>query len=354
MDQTREPVLDYQKLSETVHSPTSDRVTSSNSRIPNKEITPPKKLSIIFPVFNEEDNLEALYQETVDVLKARSFDYELIFVDDGSKDRSRSIVRSLSERDPNVKALFFRRNYGQTAAMTAGVEYASGDVLLFMDADRQNDPADIPLMIDKLNEGFDVVSGWRKNRKDKAFSRKVPSKIANWIIRKIAGVPIHDLGCSLKAYRADLIKEVKLYGEMHRFIPIYVKAHGGMVTEIVVNHRPRTAGASKYGISRTFRVILDLIVVKFLMSYSTRPMHFFGGTAMWLLVACGISSMGLFYHKFINGVSMIRSPLLLLSAMLIILAVNMILMGILSEIQMRTYYESQDKKSFTIAEKLGL
>jgi glycosyltransferase involved in cell wall biosynthesis len=267
-------------------------------------------------------------------------------VDDGSTDASRKIIESLCSQDPLVKGIFFRRNFGQTAAMAAGIDHARGDIIVLMDADRQNDPADIPKLLKEIEEGHDVVVGWRKDRQDNTMSRKLPSYIANYLIRKIGGVKVHDLGCSLKAFRSQLIKEVKLYGEMHRFIPLYTTAHGGRLIEVVVNHRPRVAGKTKYGVMRTFKVILDLITVKFLMSYSTRPMYFFGSIGLSLFGLALLSSLFLLIHKFVNGISIIQSPLLILSAVLAILACNFILMGLLAEIMMRIYYDSSNRPSY--------
>jgi glycosyltransferase involved in cell wall biosynthesis len=310
------------------------------------------EVSIVVPVYNEEGNIAALFAEIRDVMTGLGKSYEVIFVDDGSKDRSRDIMRDLVERHSEVQAIFFRRNFGQTAAMAAGLEHAAGDVLMFMDADRQNDPVDIPKLLARVADGYDVVCGWRKQRKDTAVVRNFPSKIANWLIRKVSGVELHDLGCSLKAFRAEVIKDVKLYGEMHRFIPIYANAVGASITEIVVNHRRRVAGVSKYGLTRTFKVLLDLVTVKFLMTYFARPMHFFGMASIGLMLAALVTSGVMIFNKLYSDISMIRSPLLLLSAVLLILAVNFVLMGLLAEVQTRTYFESQGKANYKIKDVL--
>ncbi len=294
-----------------------------------------------------------LTKELYAALQPLNKTFEIIYVDDGSRDSSPQLLSSLAEQHDEVIAVFFRRNFGQTAAMAAGLDVAMGDVVMFLDSDRQNDPADIGKLLGKIDEGYDVVCGWRKDRKDKAVTRKLPSRIANWLIRKVGGVDIHDLGCSLKAFRREVIKEVKLYGEMHRFIPIYANAVGARITEMVVNHRARTAGVTKYGLKRTFKVILDLITVKFLMTYSARPMHFFGFWSFVLLLASGVSGLAMVANKIINDISMIRSPLLLLSAVFLMLAVNSVLMGLLAEVQSRTYYESQGKANYQIRQIVG-
>ena len=300
------------------------------------------KISIVLPIFNEVENINILYEEILGALSASGYDFEVIFIDDGSTDGSQDLIRNLCAKNSNkCKGVFFRRNFGQTAAMAAGIDHAKGDVLVFMDSDLQNDPHDIPALMAKLNEGFDVVAGWRKNRMDKAFSRILPSKIANWVIRSVTGVKVHDMGCSLKAFRIEIIRDVRLYGEMHRFIPVFADAAGGRVTEIVVNHRPRIHGSSKYGIDRTLRVILDLITVKFLLSYLRKPMHFFGGVGISLIALALGTLTSLLYFKLANGESMVRSPLLLLSAILFLLSIMSVLMGLLAEMQTRTYYESQ-------------
>ena len=311
-------------------------------------------ISLVLPVMNEEDNLVPLYEEIVETFRAREYDYEILFVDDSSQDDSRKIILDLSKRDSGVKGIFFRRNFGQTAAMSAGIDFSSKELIFLMDADRQNDPKDIPAMVEKIGEGHDIVVGWRKNRKDKIFSRRLPSIMANWLIRKVGGVEVNDLGCSLKGFRSDLIKEVRLYGEMHRFIPLYTKLVGAKLSEMVVNHRERVAGESKYGLGRTFNVLLDLITVKFFLGHQTKPMHFFGKIGLFFIFLSAVSAFFLFLHKFLHAISIVQSPLLVLFVLFIILGVQFILMGILAEIQIRTYYENQDKKSYYIQKIINL
>lgn len=311
------------------------------------------KLSIVVPIYNEEDNLLELYRQLKTALDLGAYTYEIICVNDGSRDKSGEVLASLASQDKNFKVITFTRNFGQTAAMSAGIKASFGEVIIPMDADLQNDPADIPLFLTKLDEGFDVVSGWRKNRQDKAISRKLPSKIANWLIGIITGVKIHDYGCSMKAYRREIIQDVNLYGEMHRFIPAYASWQGGKVTEIVVNHRARVHGETKYGISRTFRVILDLIVIKFLSQYLNRPIHFFGGLGFvsgFLGLVIGLIAIAL---RVFEGISLSRTPLPVLSAMFIIVGVQLIVMGVIAEMIMRTYYEGQDKTPYNIRNKIN-
>ena len=312
------------------------------------------KLSVVLPVHNEAGNIRLLARELDDVCGRLNKEYEIIWVDDGSTDESRSILQELAAADSRQKLIILSRNFGQTAAMAAGITAAKGDIIIPMDADGQNDPADIPRFLEKISEGFDVVSGWRKDRKDKALQRKLPSKAANLLIGAITGVRIHDYGCSMKAYKRDLIQGVTLYGEMHRFIPAYAKWQGGRVSEIVVHHRPRGSGSTHYGISRTFKVLLDLVVLKFLTTYMNRPMHFFGGLGfisllLGFLTACW--SLGL---KLAYAVSFSRTPLPIIAALFLIVGVQLILMGIIAEMLMRIYYESQDRKPYVVRDTAGL
>lgn len=309
------------------------------------------KLSLVLPVMNEVQNIRPLYEEIVSVLKQMSIHYEIIFVDDGSTDGSIGEMKSLAEQDSQVKSLIFSRNFGQTAAMSAGIEQARGEIIMLMDADRQNDPQDIPNFLKEIENGHDVVVGWRKDRKDNAINRKLPSRIANHLIRKVGNVDINDLGCSHKAFRSEFIQQIRLYGEMHRFIPLYTTAMGGRLKEIVVHHRPRVAGETKYGIARTYKVILDLITVKFMMKYLTRPMYFFGGFGFLFGVLSILTSFSALFHKFYHDVSIIRSPLLIVTAVFVIISVNFFLMGLMAELLMRTYFESQNKRSYFIREK---
>lgn len=311
------------------------------------------KLSIVIPVYDESENIKELHSELSEVLGKQGFVYEVIWVNDGSKDKSLLVLEEIAKIDTHNKVIDFAYNFGQTAAMSAGIKEARGDVIIPLDADLQNDPKDIPAFIAKISEGYDVVSGWRKDRKDAFFIRKIPSIIANYIIRTITGVYIHDYGCSMKAYKRELIQGISLYGEMHRFIPAYISWHGGKVSEIIVHHRPRIHGVTKYNISRTFRVILDLILIKFLSKYMNRPIHFFGGigfVALFLGFVAGTSSVIL---KIIHYKDFVETPLPIFSALLIIVGVQLIVMGIIAEILMRVYYESQKKEVYIIKNKIN-
>jgi len=310
-------------------------------------------LSVVIPVYNEAENLVPLYEDVTDGLLGLQEPIEIIFVDDGSSDRSPEILRELAAKEDSIKVIHFRRNFGQTAAMMAGIDHARGSVIVVMDGDGQNDPADIPALLDKLSEGYDVVSGWRRERRDER-GRIWVSRIANRLISWASGVHLHDYGCSLKAYRCDVIKSVRLYGEMHRFIPIYASWWGARVTEIPVSHRPRLRGTSNYGFERIIKVFLDLLVVQFLGRYETKPIYVFGGFG---LVSWGISlaSAGYaFYRKWFEDVSFILTPLPLLSVMAFITGVLSILMGLLAELLVRTYYESQQKRPYAIKSTLNL
>lgn len=311
-------------------------------------------LSVVLPVYNEEGNIRLQYEEIIKALKPLGVTYEVIFIDDGSKDSSPDILRDIARADRNIKVVIFRRNFGQTAAMSAGIDHATGDVIVFMDSDLQNDPNDIGILLQKIDEGYDVVSGWRKKRKDKLISRKLPSRIANWLIARVTGVKLHDLGCSLKAYRSDLLKQVNLYGEMHRFIPVHASWIGANITEIPVTHHPRKFGSSKYGIQRTFKVILDLITVTFLGKYSTKPIYVFGGTGVIMLILSVISGAAVILMKIFLYQSMTRNPLLLLTVLLIVLSVLFIQIGILAEILIRIYHESQNKQPYNILEMINI
>jgi glycosyltransferase involved in cell wall biosynthesis len=311
-------------------------------------------VSIVIPLLNEEKNIRPLYKEISDALSGR-YRYEMIFVDDGSTDGSYDILAELAKSDTTVKVIKLRRNFGQTAAMSAGFDHARGKIICPCDGDRQNDPADIPNLISKLDDGYDIVSGWRKKRHDKAVTRLLPSMIANKLIAAITGVKLHDFGCTLKTYRREVLQETRLYGEMHRFIPALAAWSGARVGELVVNHRPRTAGTAKYGLNRTFKVVLDLITVKFLGSYSTKPIYIFGGVGFSCGLGAGISGLLVLYQKFISAqhLSMNRNPLLILTAILIITGVQFILMGLLAEIMVRTYHESQNRPTYVIKEIIG-
>ncbi|RUM34482.1 MAG: glycosyltransferase [Desulfobulbus sp.] len=309
-------------------------------------------LSIVIPLLNEEENIPELYSELTEVLATINRSSEMVFVDDGSTDTSFQLLEKLQEEDPRVVVVSFRKNFGQTAAMAAGFDYARGDVIVTMDADLQNDPRDLPLLLEKIDEGNDVVTGWRYDRKDAFINRRLPSMIANKIISKTTGVNLHDYGCTLKAFRQEIIKTIKLYGEMHRFIPAIASGMGISIAEVKVNHRARKYGTSKYGISRTFRVILDLLTVKFLLSYSTRPIHVFG---MFGLASSGVGfsiAFIMMLQRQFSGTPMADRPLLLLAILLLFMGVQFITIGLLAELQARTYHESQDKPIYYIQQVL--
>jgi dolichol-phosphate mannosyltransferase len=310
-------------------------------------------LSVFLPAFNEEENLPPLYQKLRAALDKLALSYELIFVDDGSTDGTYEIISQIAEKDRRVRVIRLSRNYGQTAAMAAGIDAARGEVLVSLDADRQNDPADIPRLIAKLEEGYDVVSGWRNERKDQWLTRRVPSMLANKLISLISGVNLHDYGCTLKAYRREVLKTVRLYGEMHRFIPIYASWMGAQVVEIPVRHHPRRAGVSKYGLWRTVKVIYDLITIKFMMSYMTKPLYIFGTAGMLAFGVAFLSSLGAAYQKLVLGTSFIRTPLTMLAMIMFMLGIQLVLLGLIAEILVRTYHESQNKPIYMVKTRLN-
>ncbi len=310
------------------------------------------KLSIIIPIYNEEGNIEELYQEIKAVLSSLSFDYEIIAINDGSEDKSLEVLRKIAESDAKFKVISFRRNYGQTAAISAGIDFTQGDILIPMDADLQNDPVDIPKFLEKINEGIDIVSGWRKDRKDNLV-RRLPSQVANWLISFITKVKLHDYGCTMKAYKKEMVKDIRFYGEMHRFMPAYVAWYGGKIAEIVVNHRPRKHGKAKYGLSRVFKVILDLLTVKFLMTYLTKPIHFFGSIGLFSLFLGFLSGLGTLIYKFVLGLSLRTTQLPLLTVFFTVIGVQFILMGLLAEILIRIYYEPRGKSPYAIKDKIN-
>jgi len=310
------------------------------------------ELSLFLPVLDEEENLRPMHAKISAALDQLGKSAEVIYVDDGSTDKSLSILKEIAASDPRVRVISLRRNYGQTAAMSAGIDAAKGDILIPMDADLQNDPADIARLLDKLDEGYDVVSGWRKNRQDKLISRKIPSQIANKIISAIGGVPLHDYGCSLKAYRRDVIQDVRLYGEMHRFIPIYASWAGARVTEIPVDHHARTMGKSKYGISRTIKVVFDLMTIKFMASYQTKPIYVFGTFGMAAFLFSLVATVWAIVLKF-YGTSFILTPLPVIAVVMLAISVQFFLMGLLAELSVRTYHESQDKAIYAVRERIG-
>lgn len=311
------------------------------------------KLSIVIPIYNEEENIQPLYDELNEVLQSIHHSHEIVFVDDGSSDRSLELLKKIQQQDDTVVVVSFRRNFGQTAAMAAGFDYATGDVIVTMDGDMQNDPHNIPQLLAKMEEGFDLVSGWRFNRQDAFINRKLPSMIANKLISTVTGVHLHDYGCTLKMFNKEITKGIRLYGEMHRFIPAIASGMGSRIAEVKVNHRPRRFGTSKYGISRTLRVILDLMTVKFLLSYATRPIQVFG------MLGIISGSLGFFIALIMTiqrqffGIPLGNRPLLLLAVLLIFMGMQFISMGLLGELQARTYFETQNKPIYTVRTVLG-
>jgi glycosyltransferase involved in cell wall biosynthesis len=311
------------------------------------------KLSIVVPVYNEEKNLPELFEQIVAAVEPLKMDWDVTFVDDGSRDASVQIIRQLHEQAPErVRLIVFRRNYGQTAAISAGINESDGDIVILMDADLQNDPADIPILLDELDKGFDVVSGWRKDRQDNQLTRNLPSHLANKLISSSTGVHLHDYGCTLKAYRREILESMNLYGEMHRFIPVYAKEAGGKISEVVVRHHPRKFGKANYGLERTVKVILDLFTVKFLMKFSQKPIYLFGGVGLGLMAISLALFLWLAIRRIVATVSVLGSPWFQISVMMFILGFLAILLGLIAELVMRTYYESQDKKTYAIRERI--
>jgi glycosyltransferase involved in cell wall biosynthesis len=311
------------------------------------------EISVFLPVFNEEPNLRPLHAKLAAALAALGRTSEIVYVDDGSTDLSLSVLREIARSDDSVRVVSLRRNYGQTAAMAAGIDAASGRVLIPMDADLQNDPADIARLLAKVDEGYDVVSGWRQNRQDNLITRKIPSLIANRLISWIGGVPLHDYGCSLKAYSRESLEDVRLYGEMHRFIPIYASWAGARVAEIPVRHHARTMGKSKYGLSRTLKVVFDLMTIKFMASYQTKPIYVFGTFGMLCFAASLIAGLWAAILKFAKGVSFILTPLPIITVVMFAVGVQFLLMGLLAEMLVRTYHESQAKRVYSVRERIG-
>jgi glycosyltransferase involved in cell wall biosynthesis len=309
-------------------------------------------ISVVIPVYNEEENVRPLYGSLKKVMEGLGREYEIIFVDDGSTDGTLAVLEEIQAGDRTVVALSMRRNFGQTASFVAGFDFSRGDIIITMDGDLQNDPADIPLLLEAIKD-CDLVSGWRKNRKDPFLKRRLPSTVANWLISKVTGVKLHDYGCSLKAYRRDVVKNLRLYGEMHRFIPAVASWYGVRVKEVAVGHHPRTRGSSKYGITRTVRVLLDLVTVKFLQSFSTRPIQFFGSIGLISGLMGFIISLYLTSEKLFRGVDIGGRPLLLLGVLLIILGFQLIGMGLIGEMLVRTYHESQRKPTYVLKKIIG-
>ena len=314
---------------------------------------PTTAVSVILPVFNEADNLEPLTQDIIAALEETGRTYEIIFVDDGSMDQSLNVLTALQKAHPSVVVIEFRRNFGQTAALAAGLRAANGEIIVTMDADRQNDPRDIPMLVQEIDRGMDLVCGWRHDRKDGLWLRLLPSRAANWLISTTTDVKLHDYGCTLKAMRRDVAKNLRLYGEMHRFIPAIASWYGVRMSEVKVRHHPRTAGVSKYGLSRTFRVLLDLLTVKFLMGYSARPIQFFGSIGMACTFAGGGILGWLFIERVFLGVALAGRPAVLAGIVLTLVGLQFITVGLLAELQARTYHESQDKPIYEIRHTYG-
>lgn len=330
----------------------SDYALKYNANVPQTKTTFPE-ISVVIPVFNEEDNIAILYQKLCQALDSLGRTWEAIIIDDGSTDTSYTKLATIAAADERIKVVRFVKNFGQTAALAAGIDHSRGDVIIPMDADLQNDPADIKRLLEKLDEGYDVVSGWRKERKDELFLRLIPSWTANRIISFISGVRLHDYGCSLKAYRKEVIKDVRLYGEMHRFVPIYATWLGAKVSEIPVNHQARQFGQSKYGISRTFKVVLDLITVKFMSTYFTKPIYLFGTAGIWSLILSAMTFTWMVVLKYFYHTSFIETPLPVMVAVFFMVGAQLILMGLQSEILMRTYHESQGKRIYKVKSSIN-
>lgn len=311
------------------------------------------KLSLVIPVYNEAESLPALWEKITSALAAQR-EWEVLFINDGSTDGSLAVLAKLAH-DQRVKVISFRRNFGQTAAIAAGVLHATGDVIVPLDADLENDPADIPTLLAKLDEGFDIVSGWRQNRwTEQPWRRRLTSQAANWLISRVSGVPLHDYGCTLKAYRADIIKGVRLYGEMHRFIPALAAWQGAKVTEIAVRYAPRQFGSSKYGLERVFKVLLDLVTLKFLNDYSAKPMYFFGKIGFWSFAVGVVCAALAVYFKVTGQKDFVSTPLPVMTALFVLVGVLLVLIGLLAELVMRMHHETQAKPTYVVKEKINL
>jgi glycosyltransferase involved in cell wall biosynthesis len=313
-------------------------------------------ISVVIPVYNEAESLPKLQRALHEALDLPTVaNWEVIYVDDGSTDETSEILEKIAQEDSDhTRVVEFSSNFGQTAAIAAGIDYAQGEIIVLMDADLQNDPTDIPMMLEKLEQGYDVVSGWRVNRQDKFLTRRIPSRSANWLISTVTGVKLHDYGCTLKAYRREVLANFRLYGEMHRFIPAYASSVGAKIIEVPVQHHPRRYGVTKYGLSRTTKVILDLFTVKFLMSYANKPIYLFGGTGIILIVVSFFSMLFLLIRRFALGTSVFSSPIFILSILLLILGFQSFLLGLIAELLMRTYHESTQKPTYTVRTVINL
>jgi len=309
------------------------------------------KVSIIVPVYNEEESIGLLYKAVEKSVSTMGIPWELILVDDGSQDNSLDKIKGIVKEHPDhASAVVLRRNFGQTAAIEAGIDHSKGEIIVLLDADLQNDPADIPIMVKKLAEGYDLVSGWRFHRQDKFLTRTLPSRIANSLISAVTGVKLHDYGCTLKAYRREVLTGFRLYGEMHRFIPVYANSVGAKIVEVKVHHHGRKFGKAKYGLERTFKVLLDLFTVKFLTSYSSKPIYLFGGTGIAMITLSTISLLYLGIRRIVTKISPFSSPLFTIAVMIAIMGFQSILMGLIAELLVRTYHESQNKPVYTVRE----
>ncbi len=349
--------MTYSLPVEPMSTPLRSGPEASGSSLPDLGRVPPAAeqvaLTVVVPLYDEEETVERLYASLTEVLEGLGGTYEIVVVDDGSTDGTHAALVRLAAGDRRLKVIQFRRNFGQTAAMAAGFEHARGRVIVPIDGDLQNDPADIPRLLEKIEEGYDVVSGWRVGRHD-SFLRRFPSRVANWLIGRVTGVRLHDYGCTLKAYRADVLKETRLYGEQHRFLPALAQQMGARITELPVAHHPRRHGRSKYGLGRTYKVILDLLTLKFLSDYSTKPIYIFGGTGFVLCFGGVVAGAYTLYERFAHHVFVHKNPAILLAVFLFLLGVISILMGLLAELIIRTYHESQAKPTYWIRESRNL
>jgi glycosyltransferase involved in cell wall biosynthesis len=316
------------------------------------EIRDEIRYSIVIPLYNEESNIRPLYSRIVAAMSELSGNYEIVFVDDGSRDRTFKILSSICEADPRVRAVRLRKNFGQTAGLQAGFDFAEGEIVISMDGDLQHDPAEIPAFIAKLSEGYDLVSGWRSHRQDRWFTRQLPSRMANWLMAKLCGLPLHDFGTTFKAYRRDVVKDLQLYGELHRFIPALASWSGASIAEIPIKNLTRGSGRSNYGLSRTITVLLDLICIKFLLDYSAKPLQFFGRWGLLSAASGGLAALFLIFRKFVVGVEIMKEhgPLALAAIFLIICGIQLISLGLVGEMLSRTYYETQNKRIYSVAE----
>ncbi|HWX42075.1 MAG TPA: glycosyltransferase family 2 protein [Blastocatellia bacterium] len=338
---------------DTVEAPDETSSLAEKPRSLSLDSSAPE-ISVFLPVYNEAANIIPLSRSLEESLDALGRSYEIVYVDDGSTDGSLDLLRGLAERDPRIRVISLRRNYGQTAALSAGIDHARGRILVPMDADLQNDPVDIGRLLDKLEEGYDVVSGWRRERKDRWLTRRLPSAIANRLISRVSRVPLHDFGCTLKAYRRHVLEDVKLYGEMHRLIPIYASWAGARVAEIPVTHHSRISGKSNYGLTRAVKVVFDLLTIKFLSSYLTKPLYLFGTAGLVCLAVSVVSMLLALYYRFFCGVHLNRMPAATLAMILFAMGFQFILMGLLAEMVVRTYHESQNKPTYSVRERINM